>query len=330
MQLLNKLTQISGVSANEDKISQLIINEIKDYCDEYYTDNLGNLIVHKNGDGKKVLISAHMDEIGLMANYIDDKGFVRFASVGGVDVYTALYQRVVFSNGVEGCVCHESKTDLKKDLKFTNMYIDIGASSKSEAEAKILMGDVAVFKGDFSVIGSKVVSKALDNRLGVYALIETIKKISSNTLDLYFLFSVQEEIGLKGAMAASYSIKPDIAISVDVTDTGDTPGCETMDIKLGDGVAIKIMDKSVITHKGLRDFLTRTAKDNSIAHQFEILSFGGTDAGAMQTAGSGAVTGALSIPVRYIHTPCETASVSDIEACIKLLCEFCKKDFIFA
>ncbi len=329
MELLKKLTQLSGVSANENTVADLIINEIKDFSDEYYRDDLGNLIVRKKGSGKKVLFAAHMDEIGLMANYIDDKGFIRFAPVGGVDAFAALYQRVVFANGVEGCVCFESKNDVKKDLKFSNMYIDIGASGKEEAESKVNAGDVAVFKGDFSVIGSKVISKALDNRIGVYALVEAIKKINSNTLDLYFVFSSQEEIGLKGAKVASYNVEPDIAISVDVTGTGDTPGCETMDVKLGDGVAIKIMDKSVITHKGLRDFITRLAKDNDIAHQFEILSYGGTDAGAMQLTKSGAVTGALSIPVRYVHTTCETASMADVEACIQLLCEICKKDFIF-
>ena len=329
MELLKKLTQLNGVSANENSVAELIINEVKDCCDEYYRDNLGNLIVHKKGTGKKVLFAAHMDEIGLMANYVDDKGFIRFAPVGGVDAFAALYQRVLFSNGVEGIVAFDSKNDVKKDLKFSNMYIDIGASDKEEAENKVKAGDVAVFKGDFSVLGSKVVSKAFDNRIGVYALVEAIKKITSNSLDLYFLFSSQEEIGLKGAKVASYSVEPDIAISVDVTDTGDTPGCETMDVKLGDGVAIKIMDKSVITHKGLRDFISRVAADNDIAHQFEILSFGGTDAGAMQLTKGGTITGALSIPVRYIHTTCETASISDVEACIRLVCEICKKDFIF-
>ena len=325
MELLKKLTQLNGVSANENTVAELIINEVKDFCDEYYSDNLGNLIVHKKGSGKKVLFAAHMDEIGLMANYVDDKGFIRFAPVGGVDAFASLYQRVVFANGTEGSVCFENKNDVKKDLKFSSMYIDIGASDKEEAESKVKAGDVAVFKGDFAVLGSKVVSKALDNRIGVYALVEAIKKTSSNSLDLYFLFSSQEEIGLKGAN----SVEPDIAISVDVTGTGDTPGCETMDVKLGDGVAIKIMDKSVITHKGLRDFISRLAKDNSIAHQFEILSYGGTDAGAMQLTKGGAVTGALSIPVRYVHTTCETASIADVEACIRLVCEICKKDFIF-
>jgi len=149
--------------------------------------------------------------------------------------------------------------------------------------------------------------------------------LNRSSQDLYFVFSSQEEIGLRGARTAAYTIEPDVAIAVDVTDTGDTPGCESMEVKLGGGAAIKIMDKSVITHKGVRDLLVRCAQEHSIPYQFEILTFGGTDAGAMQTVKSGAATGAISLPLRYIHSPAETASISDFEACISLVCEFAKK-----
>jgi len=201
-------------------------------------------------------------------------------------------------------------------------------TNAEEAQKLVNPGDTAVLDGDFFEREKTVVSKALDNRAGVYILIEAIKQIKNNSLDLYFVFSSQEEIGLRGAKTANYNIEPDIAISVDVTDTGDTPGCEAMDVKLGNGPAIKIMDKSVITHKGLRDFISRCASDHSINCQYEILTFGGTDAGAMQTVKSGCITGAISLPVRYIHTPCETANKSDIDGCIKLVGEICKKDFI--
>lgn len=328
MDLLKKLTQTTAVSGNESGLFEVVKNEIEPFVDEIYTDNLGNLIARKKGNGKKVLFAAHTDEIGLMANFIDDNGFVRFAPVGGVNLYASLYQRVTFSNGIKGTVCFESKSDVKKDLKVSTMYIDIGAASKEEAADMISPGDTAAFDGEFISRGDTIVSKALDNRAGVYILIEAIKRIKNYSQDLYFVFSSQEEIGLRGARTASYGIEPDIAISVDVTDTGDTPGCETMDVKLGGGAAIKIMDKSVITHKGLRDFVVRCAKDHSIPHQFEILTFGGTDAGAMQTVKGGAVAGAISLPVRYIHTTCETANIDDIEACIKLVGEICKKDFI--
>ena len=329
MELLKKLTHITAVSGNEESIFSLIKSELEHYADEIYTDNLNNIIVHKKGYGKKIMLSAHTDEIGIMANYIDDNGFVRFAPIGGVDVYASLYQKVVFSNGTVGTVCFENKTDIKKDLKIQNMYIDIGTSSKEETLKLISPGDTAAFVGDFFNRKETVVSKALDNRAGVYILIEVLKRLERSPFDLYFVFSSQEEIGLRGARIASYNIEPDIAIAVDITDTGDTPGCETLDVKLGGGAAIKIMDKSVITDKGIRDALVKCAEEKNIPYQFEILTFGGTDAGAMQTVKSGARTAAVSLPIRYVHTPCETANKNDIEACIALIHDFCRKDFIF-
>jgi len=235
----------------------------------------------------------------------------------------------VFPNGTVGTVCFERKTDIKSSLKPQNMYIDIGASTKEEALSMVSPGDTASFVGDFRDRGQTVVSKALDNRAGVYILIEAVKKLERSPFDLYFVFSSQEEIGLRGARSAAYEIEPDVAIAVDVTDTGDTPGCETLDIGIGRGAAIKIMDTSVITDKGLRDALVDCAKENNIPYQFEILSFGGTDAGAMQTVKEGALTGAISLPLRYVHTPCETANKKDLEACISLIHNFCRRDFIF-
>ena len=329
MELLKKLTEVTAVSGSENNIFDIIKSEAKPFADEIYTDAMNNIIVRKKGYGKKIMLSAHTDEIGLMANYIDDNGFVRFAPVGGVDVYTSLYQRVVFENGTKGTVCFENKTDIKKDLKVQNMYIDIGAQSKEEALSMISPGDTAAFVGEFCDRGNTIVSKALDNRAGVYILLQVLKQLERSPFDLYFVFSSQEEIGLRGARSAAYNIEPDVAISVDITDTGDTPGCETLDVKLGGGAAIKIMDKSVITDKGLRDSLVRCAKEKDIPYQFEILTFGGTDAGAMQTVKEGALTGAISVPVRYVHTPCETAFKSDINACISLIYNFCRKDFIF-
>ena len=329
MELLKKLTQKSAVSGSEENIYEIIKSEL-DGCDvSINADNLSNIIVHKKGGGKKLMFSAHTDEIGIMANYIDDNGFVRFATVGGVDVYSSLYQRVVFQNGTVGTVCFENKTDIKKDLKIQNMYIDIGANSKEDALKLVKSGDTAAFEGDFCLRENTVVSKALDNRVGVYILINAIKALKASPFDLYFVFSSQEEIGLRGARTAAYNIEPDVAIAVDVTSSGDTPNCETLDIKLGFGAAIKIMDKSVICDKTVRDALENCAKENNIPYQFEILTFGGTDAGAMQTVKSGALTGAVSLPIRYVHTPCETANINDIKACINLISKFCAKDFIF-
>ncbi len=329
MELLKKLTSATAVSGSENSIHSIIEKEVSPYVDEIYTDSMGNLIAHRKANGKKLMLSAHADEIGLMANYIDDNGFVRFAAVGGVDLYSALYQRVVFENGTVGVVAYETKKDVKKELKNSTMYIDIGASDKQEAEKLVKAGDTAAFAGDFKLRGNTVVSKALDNRAGIYILIKALKKISLSPFDLYFVFSSQEEIGLRGARTAAYSIEPDAAIAVDVTSSGDTPGCETMDVKLGGGAAIKIMDKSLIAHKEVREGMQKCARKNCIKFQHEILTFGGTDAGAMQTSKGGCLTGAVSLPVRYVHTPCETADIGDIESCISLVTELCKVDHFF-
>lgn len=329
MNLLKNLCEQCAVSGSENNLFSLIKGEIEGYADEIYTDALNNIVVHKKGNGKKLMLSAHTDEIGVMVNYIEENGFLRFALVGGVDVYGALYQRVRFANGIEGTVCFENKTDIKKDLKPQNMYIDIGAQSKDEALKLVSYGDTACFVGGFVDRENTVVSKALDNRAGVFILIKLIQKLQRSPFDMYFVFSSQEELGMRGARSATYEIEPDVAIAIDVTDTGDTPGCNTLEVALGCGVAIKVMDKSVITDRYLREALVCCAKENDIPYQFEILTFGGTDAGAMQTVKSGARTGAVSVPVRYVHSTCETASKKDIEACIDLLYEFCKKDFIF-
>ncbi len=329
MNLLKNLCESCAVSGSESNLFSLIKSEVEPYADEVYTDSLDNIIVHKKGHGKKLMLSAHTDEIGLMVNYIDDNGFLRFSLVGGVDVYTAMYQRVRFPNGVEGTVCFETKTDVKKDLKPQTMYIDIGASSKEEALKLVSYGDTAAFVGDFCERETTLVSKALDNRSGVYILIKLIQNLERSPFDMYFVFSSQEELGMRGARCATYNIEPDIAIAIDVTDTGDIPGCELSEVALGGGAAIKIMDKAVITDRFLREALVDCAKENDIAYQFDILTLGGTDAGAMQTVKCGAKTAVVSLPVRYIHTPCETVSKKDLAACIDLLYEFCKKDFIF-
>ncbi len=328
MNLLKELTQTVAVSGSENNLFELIKSEIKDFVDDIYSDSLGNLIAHKRGEGKKLLFAAHTDEIGIMANYIDDNGFVRFAPVGGLNLNSALFQRVVFENGTIGTVCLESKCDVKKDLKISTMYIDIGAKNKEEAQKLVSAGDTASFVGEFVKRSTTVVSKGLDNRAGVYILIEAIKQINHSPFDLYFVFSSQEELGMRGSRTATYNIEPDYAISLDVTDTGDTPNCKTMDVKLCGGAAIKIMDNSVITNRDVRNAIEKCAKESSIPYQFEILTFGGTDAGAMQLVKSGTKAGAISLPVRYIHTPCETADIGDITACITLVSEFSKKDFI--
>ena len=202
------------------------------------------------------------------------------------------------------------------------MYIDIGASSDREAMERVSIGDSAVFKGDLRITGDMVTSKALDNRIGVYILIEVLKKIKSPENDLYFVFTTQEELGLRGARAAANAICPDVGLAVDVTDTGDTPNCNPMAVKLGDGPCIKFMDNSIITHKEVNDALKASAENTQTPVQYEVLKFGGTDAGAIHTSGIGVKTGAVSVPTRYIHTPRETVNMKDVEGAINIISDF--------
>ncbi len=322
MELLKQLTGIYSPSGNELKICKFISNLVSPYADEVYTDNMGNLVVHKKGGGKKILLAAHMDEIGLLANYIDENGFVRFSAVGGVMPYCALYQSVVFENGVKGVVAYEEKEDLKKDFNIQKMYIDIGARDAKQAMELISIGDSAVFEGAFSQNGDIVSSKAMDNRVGVYALIKVLMQMDDCPNDLYFVFTAQEELGCRGAKAVSNAINPDIALAVDVTDTGDTPECKPMAVKLGQGPCIKYMDNSIITHKYVNDALKAVANKDNIQIQHEVLSIGGTDAGAIHTSGTGVMTGAVSIPTRYIHTPHECVNMADVDGAVKLIAGF--------
>lgn len=321
MELLKELTEAFGASGREDDIRAVITKHAAAYADEITTDALGNLIVHKKGTGKKLMLSAHMDEIGIVVTFIDDNGYLRFSQVGGLNRKDILYSRVCFENGIVGVIGSEADN---KDRMISKMYIDIGAASKEEAQKLVGIGDMAAFEGRFAVCGKRVVSKALDNRAGCYVLLEVLKKVKSDN-DLYFAFTAQEEVGLRGAKCAAFGIYPDYAVAVDVTDTGDTPECEEMAVKLGKGAAVKVMDRSVICNGEVRTMLFECAKNNDIPYQAEVMTDGGTDAGAISLSRDGIKTGGVSIPTRYIHSPSEMAEISDIEACIDLLCEFCKR-----
>lgn len=318
MKLLKKLTAADGVSGCEDAIRNVIIEEIKDYCDEYTVDAMGNLIAHKKGDGVRIMLAAHMDEIGVMVTYIDENGFARFSAVGGLYVRELVHRRVRFANGVVGVIGSEEEAFNKKP-ELSKLYIDLGASSSKEAEKLVSIGDTAVFIGETIVSGNRVISKALDNRAGCYMLIKAMQSIKNPKNDLYFVFTTQEEVGLRGARAAAYSVYPKYAIAVDVTDTGDTPECPVMAVKLGDGAAIKVMDRSVMCDVDVRMAMIESAKKHRIKYQLEIMADGGTDAGAIHLSRAGVKTGGISLPTRYVHSPSETADTDDLKACVKLL-----------
>lgn len=322
MKLLKRLTEADAPSGRENAVRDIIKEEAERLGYEVCTDALGSVIAHRSGSGKKLMFDAHIDEIGIIALYTDDNGFIRFGAVGGLYTKELQHRRVRFENGTIGVIGSEEKAfDEKPEL--SKLYIDIGAKNKAAAEKLVKTGDSAVFDGEFYQKGDTVISKALDDRVGCYILLKAMEELEESENDLYFVFSTQEEVGLRGARTAAFNIMPDYAIAVDVTDTGDTPSCPVMDVRLGEGAAIKIMDRSVMCDSHVVSSLRKLAAANKIPYQSEIMTDGGTDAGAIALTGGGVRAGGISVPTRYIHSPAEMASKKDINACIELVKAAC-------
>lgn len=324
--IIKKLAQTYGPSGNEKKVADAIIEMVKGKVDEIRTDPLGNLICVKkgNGSGKKIMLAAHMDEIGVIVSYIDDKGFLRFSNIGGLPPLVILGQRVVFENGTIGVIWYEEDIDDMKNVRIDKMYIDISAGSVQEAEKLVKIGDMAVFAGDTVKQSGRVISKALDDRIGCAVLVQLALNAPKTDNEIYYVFTTQEEVGLRGARTAAFGIIPDMALAIDVCCTGDTPGCKHMAVRLGEGPAIKIKDRSVIAHPEVKDRLIDAAKKNNIPYQMEIMLRGGTDAGSIHITAGGIPSGGVSIPARYVHNTAETVDIKDVENAVKLLESFVK------
>ena len=319
MDNLKRLLEQFGPSGNEEKIGDEIANQLKGYVDEIKKDRLGNVIAIKKGKGSgRMMLAAHMDQIGVMVTGIEKEGYLRFTQVGYVDPYTVLYHNVIFPDGTIGTIAREEKKSIK-ELKLSNLYIDIGASTKEDAALKVSIGDFGVFQTVPYQNGTRLSSGALDNRISCYILIEAAKRIKESYMDLYFVFTVQEESYTSGAATSAYAIEPDCAIVVDVTDTGDTPECQRMAVRLGKGPAIKVMDRGMICHPEMKRYLADKAAEHGIAYQYEVLEAGSTDGAEIHISRSGVPTGAVSIPARYIHTPQEMVDMEDVEKAIKLV-----------
>ncbi len=316
--LLKKIVTTYGPSSREEIIRNLIVNEIKEYVDEIKIDALGNLIAHKRGSGRKMMISSHMDQIGLMVIDIDEKGFIRFTNIGGINPNLIIDYRVRFENGTIGVICSEKLEDNDK-LKIEKLYIDIGTDGREDTMKAVKIGDICIFQNEFIETEKVIISPYLDDRIGCYILIETIKNITSYSYDLYFVFTVQEEVGIRGAKTAAFSIDPDIGLAIDVTSTFDTPKNEKLSVKLFNGAAIKAMDYSLIADKDIKNSLIELAEKTGIKYQIEVLEHGGTDAGAIHMSKSGVKTGAISIPCRYIHSQSEMVSKDDVKMCLELI-----------
>ncbi|HEX7321207.1 MAG TPA: M42 family metallopeptidase [bacterium] len=324
MTLLDTLCTAYGPSGREDKVRQIIENEVGSLGVEIKTDPMGNLICRRSpkaarARGKKIMFCAHMDEIGVIVTHIDKNGFLRFTGVGGVFPEHIPYQHVIFESGLTGVIGLEPRRDQTKPLLLENMYIDIGARDKDDALKNVRIGDIAAFNRSASRIGDRFTGKALDDRVGCFCLIETLKRLKKNDNDLYFVFSVQEEVGLRGARTGAYAIEPAYAIAVDVTLTGDAPEAEKMEVGLGKGTAIKVKDSSFIAHPVVKDKLVSIADRLKIPYQLEVLNRGTTDAAVIQLIKEGVVSGVVSIPTRYVHTTCETCDLGDVDWTIKLI-----------
>ena len=326
--LIKKVVCCPGVSGNEKQIAALLEKEVAPFVDETYTDALGNLIAIKygnlpDGERKKLLYCGHMDEIGFIVTYIEDNGFIRFAPIGGINFVAAAFSHVVFANGEKGILVPEAGTQASA-LAADKCVVDIGASSAKEAARKVKIGDCFSLAHNLSKLGSnRAVGRPIDDRIGCAIMIETAKRLADNCPhDMYYVFSVQEEVGCRGARPAGFSIAPDIALAFDVTGTGDAQGSKPMAVKLGGGAAIKIKDGSVICSGEVVSKLQKLAKEQKITAQNEILLYGGTDTSVLQAAGVGAYAGCISIPSRYIHSGVEMIDLRDVDACTDLATAF--------
>lgn len=316
--LLKKLMFTTGVSGREDKIREVIKGLVEPYADEIVTDPVGNLIVRKKGNGKKIMFCAHMDEIGFFATYITNDGYIKVSTVGGINTLSAAFSEVVSENGVYGVLVPESS---KEKPEIDGMFIDIGAKSKKDAQRRVSVGDYFVCAPSIRKLGGKkYVGRPFDDRVGCAVLIEALMGTQKTDNDLYFVFSTQEEVGGRGSKPASHTVGADYGIVVDVTSTGDKPGSPTMNVALGKGCTVKVKDAGVISSPQLVKRIKELIKEKGdIKYQDELLVHGGTDASSMQVAGHGAQVSGVSIPTAYIHSGVEMIDLNDVCEAVKLL-----------
>ncbi len=323
-ELIAKLTEAYGPSGFEDGLRDIIRAEVESLADEVRVDALGNLIARRrpaadNGDALKVMIAAHIDEIGVMVTHITEEGFLRFTNIGGVFPHTLLGGRVQFANGTIGVISSDRIEDRGRIHPLNKHYIDVGATSREDCPVEV--GDAAGFVRPFFAQGDRLVAKSMDDRIGCVVAIEAMRQLREVDVehDLYFVFSVQEEVGTRGAEAAANGLEPDIGIALDVTRTGDVPETMAMSVSLGEGPAIKVKDSGMIAHAGLVRLMKQRAEEAEIPYQLEVLEGGSTDARSIQIAGPGAAAGCISIPCRYVHTPSEMVDRRDVENAARLL-----------
>lgn len=318
--LIKKLVETPGPSGFEYEIRDVVRELIGATANEIRVDALGNLIALKGKKtdlGMRVMVSAHIDEIGLMVTHVDDNGFVRVTNIGGVNPLTCIGGRVIFMDGTHGVIGADAiKSDDRP--KLTDLFIDVGATSKEDCPVRV--GDVCGFERPFLDLGKRLVAKSMDDRIAAAIAIETLKRLENTPHEVHFVFSTQEEVGLRGATTAAYGVDPEVGFAVDVTLSGDTPHAKPrMATALGKGPGIKVRDGSFIADPRLVDWMVRQAEDAGIPYQMEVLTAGGTDGRAIQMTRSGVPAGCVSVVCRYIHSPSEMVDSDDVENAVKLL-----------
>ena len=320
-ELLKKVLAPIGPSGRETPVANAIRSEIEGHVDTIETDAMGNLIATKLGKGehpRKIMFSAHMDHIGFVVTGYEKEGFLRVTNVGGLSAGSCGNVRhVIFENGVEGVLALEPVKDAPT---MNNLFVDIGAESKEEAMTRVQLGDMAVFAPDVVRLGEhRVASPAMDDRCACALLIKLLQTLGDTKDTVIAVFSVQEEVGCRGAVAASFAKEPDIGIAIDVTGNGDTPETKLPSVRLGDGIAVKVMDRASISNPALRDELLQCGVKAGVKTQREVLPYGGTDACSMQLSRGGIPVCTLSIPCRNVHSACEVIDLRDMEAGLQVM-----------
>ena len=320
--LIEELCSIYGPTGHEERVRQAISRLLNGTVDSLQTDKLGNLVARKrptmdSSNGKRIMLAAHMDEIGVMVTHVDAQGFCRFTTVGGVLTNALIGSRVHFANGVEGAFGMEGSPLARERPTPQKLFLDVGADSKEEARVQV--GDTAVFRSGFGAVGDRLFAPNLDDRIGCAILVQALRELESTPHEILAVFTVQEEVGARGATTAGYALDPEIVLAIDVTATGDFPEATPMEVALGKGPAVKIVDRRMIAHPTVRRWLENTARDHDISYQLEVLEFGSTDASAVQISRAGVPAGTISIPCRYIHTPSQVADYNDARNAVSLL-----------
>jgi endoglucanase len=334
LELLRELIETWGPPGNEARVRGVIENHVRGLVDEMRVDRMGNLIALKRANQKparrsrngalndvsplKVMLSAHMDEIGFIITHVDDKGFARFSNVGGLRTLTLTGNRVLFEDGTVGTIQIEKGPRAANDAPaYEQLFIDVGALDKRSSPVKV--GDMGALLGPLVQRGNRLMGKSMDNRASCAVAIEALRRLKQTPHDVYAVFSVQEEVGLRGARTSAYAVNPDVGIALDVTLTGDFPEAPHMEVALGKGTAIKVQDSSVIADPRVRRLMVQRAKEAGIPYQLEVLTAGGTDTAAIQMAHEGVLSGCISIPCRYVHSISEMIDTGDMQASIDLL-----------